>query len=126
MRDEYVSVRIETECAHCGDPLHLTVDSDLTFSVEEKGARPLVFEPRVDWETFAEPNIIGAMFRVLPGCGFRKDRTQWVKLTVAKKHGRDVPVWVLDDATRARYVLKRCGEVIVIPGPTNEIQMALI
>jgi len=51
-------VSIETECAHCGQPLHISLDSGLKYRVEEKDARPLVFEPRLDWETFTKPNII--------------------------------------------------------------------
>jgi len=38
----------------------ITIDSDMKFSVLDKGAEPLVFMPQVDWETFAEPNIIDA------------------------------------------------------------------
>ena len=38
----------------------ITIDSDMKFSVCEDGAEPLVFMPHVDWETFAEPNIIDA------------------------------------------------------------------
>ena len=36
----------------------LSVDSELQFRVTERDAQPLVFEPRVDWSTFREPNII--------------------------------------------------------------------
>ena len=38
----------------------ITIDSDMKFSVCEDEAEPLVFMPQVDWETFAEPNIIDA------------------------------------------------------------------
>ena len=58
LRDGYLAVSIETECAHCGQPLHISVDSDLKYRVVDKDASPLVFEPRVDWETFTKPNII--------------------------------------------------------------------
>lgn len=34
--------------------------SEMRYAVEEVGAEPLVFEPHVNWEKFAEPNIIGA------------------------------------------------------------------
>ncbi len=50
--------RIATECGHCGRPMHLTVDSDCAWRVGEEEARPLIFEPAVDWERFRKPNII--------------------------------------------------------------------
>ncbi len=60
LRREFLSVEIDTECAHCGRPLHLTVDSDLNVRVQEREAHPLVFEPDVDWAAFRDPNIIHA------------------------------------------------------------------
>jgi hypothetical protein len=36
----------------------IALDSDMKYSVSEDEAEPLVFMPQVDWETFAEPNII--------------------------------------------------------------------
>ncbi len=60
LRKEYLSVDIETECGHCGRAMHLTVDSELKFTVRDPGAELLVFEPEVDWTTFNEPSIINA------------------------------------------------------------------
>ena len=60
LRNEPLSVAIETECAHCGQPMHLTVDSDMRYQVSETGAEPLVFQPQIDWSNFTEPNIIDA------------------------------------------------------------------
>lgn len=59
LRNERLSVEIETACAHCGQELHITVDSELAWSVKEQGAQPLLFEPEVDWTSFEGPNIIG-------------------------------------------------------------------
>jgi len=53
-----LSVEIETECAHCGRALHLTLSRELEYSVREKDADPLVFSPDIDWERFRAPNII--------------------------------------------------------------------
>lgn len=39
--------------------MHLTIGSDLKHQVAG-GARPLVFEPAIDWEGFAERNITHA------------------------------------------------------------------
>jgi len=58
LRDERLSVEIETECAHCGQGLHLTLDSELNRSIKESEANPLVFMPDVDWEHLTGPNII--------------------------------------------------------------------
>jgi hypothetical protein len=55
-----LTVTVETECAHSAAPMHIQLDSELKYRVREKDARPLVFEPEVDWDTFEEPNIIHA------------------------------------------------------------------
>jgi len=60
LREEYLMVAIETRCAHCGEAMHIDLDSELKYRVREKDARPLMFEPRVDWDTFEEPNILHA------------------------------------------------------------------
>jgi hypothetical protein len=57
IRNQPVSVYIESVCAHCARPLRLTVDHELRFQVHGAAARPLVFSPQVDWATFDEPNI---------------------------------------------------------------------
>jgi hypothetical protein len=51
---------IETECAHCGRPLHIEMDSDLRYSVTEEGAMPLVFTPMVNFARMNDPSIIDA------------------------------------------------------------------
>jgi len=58
LRHEKLTVELETVCAHCGKELHLTLDSELQWSVKEHDANPLVFEPEVDWAHFEGPNII--------------------------------------------------------------------
>lgn len=60
LRNQPLSVEIRTECAHCAQPLHITLDSSLRYHVHNEGAQPLVFEPHVEWATFTEPNIIHA------------------------------------------------------------------
>jgi hypothetical protein len=60
LRAENLSFRIQSECAHCGLPLHLELDSDLNYRVEEEGADPLVFVPMVNFETLEDPSIIDA------------------------------------------------------------------
>jgi hypothetical protein len=58
LRNERLSVNIDSECAHCGQKLHLTFDSELAWSIEESEAVPLVFEPDIDWRHFKGTNII--------------------------------------------------------------------
>ena len=60
LRQEPISVAITTQCVHCGQPLHVTIDSDLRYQVDELDAEPLVFEPLIDWAAFTEPTIIDA------------------------------------------------------------------
>lgn len=54
----HLEVEITTACAHCGEPMVLVVDSELDARVERGGPSPLVFEPKVDWESFPDPTII--------------------------------------------------------------------
>lgn len=60
IRNQALSVDVESECAHCGRPIRLTVDSELHFRPHDVASEPLVFSPQVDWATFEEPNITHA------------------------------------------------------------------
>ena len=60
LRDEFLSVIIESECGHCGQPIRIELDSDMNIGSIEKDSTPLVFEPDVDWSDFKEPNICDA------------------------------------------------------------------
>jgi len=60
LRNEYLSVEIETRCRHCDQRVHLAVDSKMQVSVREDEATPLVFMPDIDWRSFAERTIIDA------------------------------------------------------------------
>ncbi len=60
LRESFLSVEIQTVCAHCGAAMRLTVDSDMHYEVQTAGAEPLVLEPHVDWAQFKDPNIIHA------------------------------------------------------------------
>jgi hypothetical protein len=60
LRGEPLSVLVETECGHCGEALHLEIDSELRWRVGEARADPLVFVPIVDFDKLAEPSIIDA------------------------------------------------------------------
>jgi hypothetical protein len=60
LQESPLSITIHTACTHCDQPLHITVDSELQYQVAEAEAAPLIFEPRLHWDTFTEPNIIQA------------------------------------------------------------------
>ncbi len=60
LRKEALSVDVTTECAHCGEPIHLEIDSELNHRVVEEGAEPLVFVPMVDFAKLEDPSIIDA------------------------------------------------------------------
>jgi hypothetical protein len=60
LRQEYVSVEVETPCAHCNQVMHFTLDSAMRFSVNDATANPVVFMPDMDWDNFAERTIIDA------------------------------------------------------------------
>jgi hypothetical protein len=60
LRQEKLTVTIESECGHCHKPLRLEVDSELNFRVQEEQAEPLVFVPRVNFQKLDDPSIIDA------------------------------------------------------------------
>jgi uncharacterized metal-binding protein YceD (DUF177 family) len=60
LREKHLSVTIVTECAHCAQPMQIELDSEMRYRVNAEDAHPLVFQPLIDWQTFAEPNIINA------------------------------------------------------------------
>ena len=55
LRNEHLAVEIRSRCAHCDRDITLNVDSELHH---DGPPGVLVFEPRVDWSSFREPNII--------------------------------------------------------------------
>jgi hypothetical protein len=58
LRREKLSFLIETECAHCGKPIHIEMDSDLNYKVLEPDVDPLIFAPNVDFSRLKVPSII--------------------------------------------------------------------
>jgi hypothetical protein len=60
LRKERLSFTITTECAHCHQPLHIDIDSELNFRVIEAEAQLLVYAPMVNFGKLADPNIIDA------------------------------------------------------------------
>jgi hypothetical protein len=58
LRKEPLSVSVASECAHCAQPIHLEVDSELKYRIEEKEADLLVFVPTVNFGELTEPSIV--------------------------------------------------------------------
>jgi hypothetical protein len=59
LREEELSIVIETECGHCGKPLSIEIDSRLRYRIRE-AADPWVYVPSVDFERLQDPSIIDA------------------------------------------------------------------
>ena len=57
LRKEYLSVTIDTECGHCGAPMQIGIDSEMSCQVVQ-GETPLVYVPMVDVHQLDEPSII--------------------------------------------------------------------
>jgi len=60
LRQEYLSVIVNTECAHCSRPIEIKIDSDLNYAVKEEGCEPIVFVPDVNLFKLEDESIINA------------------------------------------------------------------
>jgi hypothetical protein len=60
LRAENLSFAIQTECAHCHQPIRLEMDSRLNYRILSEGATPLIFVPMVDFGKLTDPSIIDA------------------------------------------------------------------
>ncbi len=60
LRKTALKITVETECAHCGRPMELEIDSEINFRVKEKGCDPIAFVPDVDLFTLKDKSIIDA------------------------------------------------------------------
>ena len=58
LRNEPVSITVETQCAHCSEPMTLVIDSEMNVQVETAGADPMVFNPDVRVFDVKAPSII--------------------------------------------------------------------
>ena len=60
LRGEPLKLVVRTECAHCSQPMHIEIDSELNYRVREQGAYPMVFVPDLDFRKLTEPSITDA------------------------------------------------------------------
>jgi len=60
LRNEALSFLVETQCAHCGRPFSIEIDSRMQYRVFEAEAQPILFIPHVDFAHLKDPSIIDA------------------------------------------------------------------
>ena len=60
LRNEPLDFIISSKCARSGRTLHIEIDGDLNYTVQEPGARPLISMPLVNFSTLKDPSIIDA------------------------------------------------------------------
>ena len=58
LRNEPVSITVETRCDHCSEPLTLQIDSDMNVTVVQPEAKPMVFTPDVAILDTEAPSIV--------------------------------------------------------------------
>jgi hypothetical protein len=58
LRGERLSCTVQTECAHCQRPIHIQIDSELSYQVLDEGAEPLIQVPMVNVHELEAPSII--------------------------------------------------------------------
>jgi hypothetical protein len=58
LRNEYLKVQIETECAHCSSPMEIEIDSNLRYKTNDESCEPVVFVPDVDFFNLEDDSII--------------------------------------------------------------------
>jgi len=60
LRKEYVSVTVDTSCAHCSRFMRIEIDSNLTLKIEDDEYEPVIFVPDVDVYNLEDDNIINS------------------------------------------------------------------
>jgi len=58
LRNEAVTVRIETECAHCAKTMKMEIDSELHIRLDDPKCEPVIFLPDIDLLNLQEDSII--------------------------------------------------------------------
>jgi hypothetical protein len=58
LRNESVTVRVETECAHCAKTMEMEIDSHLQVKPYDKKCEPVIFVPDIDLLNLEEDSII--------------------------------------------------------------------
>jgi hypothetical protein len=58
LRNQYLTVKIDSECAHCGKSIQIEMDSDLVYKVKDSDCKPVIFVPDVNLFKIADESII--------------------------------------------------------------------
>jgi hypothetical protein len=58
LRKKPLSITVNTECAHCGRAMAMTLDQDLNLRLDDEKCRPIIFVPDVNPFKLAEPSIV--------------------------------------------------------------------
>jgi len=58
LRNERLSITVESECAHCGRSMAIDISSDLDYHLHGGGDGPIVFVPDVNLGALEAPSII--------------------------------------------------------------------
>jgi hypothetical protein len=60
LRNEYITVLIETECAESHRQIQIEIDSNLEYTAEDDGSDPVIFVPDVDLHKLNDDSIISS------------------------------------------------------------------
>jgi len=58
LRNEYLNVKIETECAHCSSPMEIEIDSNLNYKANDERCEPVIFVPDINLFNIKDDSII--------------------------------------------------------------------
>jgi hypothetical protein len=58
LRNQYLKVKIESQCAHCSTPMEIEIDSDLNYKTGKKECQPVIFVPDVNFFKLKDDSII--------------------------------------------------------------------
>jgi hypothetical protein len=60
LRNEALDFIIASKCSQSGRTLHIEIDSELSYRVQESDAEPMLSVPVVDFGSLKDPSIIDA------------------------------------------------------------------
>ena len=58
LRNEHITINVESECAHCSREMALEIDSELNIKAFDEECNPIIFIPDIDLLNLEEDSII--------------------------------------------------------------------
>ena len=58
LRNENITITVETECAHCSREMALEIDSEINIKGIDKECSPIIFIPDIDLLNLKDDSII--------------------------------------------------------------------